>query len=49
MLYSLKHSQIESGLGLHLMEDPKLFILWITPTWLMPLHQFLYLHNTPSL
>ena len=45
MLYSLKHSQIESGLGLHLMEDPKLFVQWIIPTWFMPLRQFLCLHN----
>jgi hypothetical protein len=46
MFYSIKYSQVESGLaGLHLLEDIHVFISWLTPTWLMPLRQFLYLHS----
>ena len=45
MMYSLKYSQMESGLGLHLLQDPNDFISWLTPTWLMLLRQFLYNHN----
>ena len=45
MMYSLKYSQMESFLGLHLLEDPHVFISWLTPTWLMSLRQFLYNHN----
>jgi hypothetical protein len=45
MMYSLKYSQIESGLGFHLLEDPTLFILWLTPTWIMSLWAFLFNHN----
>jgi hypothetical protein len=45
MMYSLKYSQMERGLGLHLLEDPHVFISWLTPTWLMSLRQFLYNHN----
>ena len=45
MMYSLKYSQMESGLGLHLLEDPTVFISWLTPTWLMSLRQFLYNHK----
>jgi hypothetical protein len=45
MMYSLKYSQMESGHGFHLLEDPNVFILWLTPTWIMPLHAFLCNHN----
>ena len=45
MMYSLKYSQMESGLGLHLLEDPTVFISWLTSTWIMSLRQFLYNHN----
>ena len=45
MMYSLKYSQMESGLGLHLLDDPNVFILWLTPTWLMSLRQLLNNHN----
>jgi hypothetical protein len=45
MMYSLKYSQIESGLGFHLLEDPTVFILWLTPTWIMSLWAFLFNHN----
>jgi hypothetical protein len=45
MMYSLKYSQMESGLGLHLLEDPYVFISWLTPIWHMSLRQFLYNHD----
>ena len=45
MMCSLTYSQMESGLGLHLLEDPNVFISWLTPTLLMSLPQFLYNHN----
>ena len=45
MMYSLKYSQIESGLGFHLLEDPTVFISWLTPTWIMSLRAFLFNHN----
>ena len=45
MMYSLKYSHMESGLGLHLLEEPHVFISWFTPNWIMPLRQFLYNHN----
>ena len=45
MMYSLKYSQMESGLGFHLLEDPTVFISWLTPTWIMSLRQFLFAHN----
>jgi hypothetical protein len=45
MMYSLKYSQMESGLGFHLLEDPKLLISWLTPTWIMSLRAFLFNHN----
>ena len=43
VMYSLKYSQMESGLGFHLLEDPTVFISWLTPTWIV--RQFLYNHN----
>jgi hypothetical protein len=45
MMYSLKYSQIESGLRFHLLEDPTVFISWLTPTWIMSLRAFLFNHN----
>jgi hypothetical protein len=45
MMYSLKHSQMESGLGFHLLEDPTVFISWLTLTWIMSLRAFLFNHN----
>jgi hypothetical protein len=45
MMHSLKYSQMESGLGFHLLEDPKVFISWLTPTWIMSLRAFLFNHN----
>ena len=32
-------------LGFHLLEDPKVFISWLTPTWIMSLRQFLFTHH----
>ena len=45
MMYSLKYSQMKSGLGFHLLEDPTVFISWLTPTWIMSLRQFLFTHH----
>ena len=45
MMYSLKYSQMESGLGFNLLEDLKVFISWLTPTWTMSLRAFLFNHN----
>jgi hypothetical protein len=46
LMISLKYSQMESGLGFHLLEDPNVFISWLPPTWLKLLRQFLYNNNT---
>jgi hypothetical protein len=42
---SLKYSQIESGISEPLLEKPDIPLLYLTPTWLTSVRQFLYQHN----
>ena len=42
---SLESSQLESGLGVPLLENPQLYVSYLTPTWTMSLRQFLSNHN----
>ena len=42
---NLRYSQLESGIGQPLLEYLGIYLSYLTPTWLMPLRQYLYCHN----
>ena len=46
ILINLYHSQLEFGLGTHLLaERPDIAVSYLTPTWLTSICQFLFQHN----
>ena len=45
MIMNAKYSQIESGLAEPLLENPGIYIPYLTPTWLTSIRQFLFIHN----
>ena len=45
ILVNLYHSQLEPGLGTHLLERPDIAVSYLTPTWLASICQFLFQHN----
>ena len=45
MILSAKYSQIESGLSEPPLEHPSIEISYLTLTWILSIHQFLYQHN----
>lgn len=42
---NLRSSQLESGIGLSLLQHPNIQVPYLTPTWILSLRQFLYCHN----
>jgi hypothetical protein len=42
---NLQYSQLESGMGVPLLEYPNIPILYLTPTWVLSVRQFLSCHN----
>ena len=46
---NLRYSQLESGIGQPLLENPGIYLSYITPSWVVLLRQYLYNHNlSPS-
>jgi hypothetical protein len=49
VLVNLYHSQLESGLGVPLLENPSILVSYLTPTWLTSICHFAYQHNNISI
>jgi hypothetical protein len=45
IVISLKHSQLEGGIPSPLLEDTQTFLPYLTPTWVLSIRQFLYMHQ----
>jgi hypothetical protein len=45
MVLNVKYSQIEAGISEPLLEHPAILIPYMTPTWTIPIRQFLCQHN----
>ena len=45
LLLNLQYSQLEAGIGEALLENPKIHMSYLTPSWILSLRQFLFCHN----